>query len=75
MVPNLHVEIEHLLVVGEYATIRYRFKGNFTGKMGDLQGSGQNIDFPAVDIYEIHDGKITKNWHLEDYNTFFNQTK
>ncbi|CAK2549701.1 hypothetical protein VCRA2113O415_70155 [Vibrio crassostreae] len=43
--------------------------------MGDLQGSGQNIDFPAVDIYEIHDGKITKNWHLEDYNTFFNQTK
>ncbi|CAK2103849.1 ester cyclase [Vibrio crassostreae] len=75
IVPNLHVEIEHLLVVGEYATIRYRFKGNFTGKMGDLQGSGQNIDFPAVDIYEIHDGKITKNWHLEDYNTFFNQTK
>ncbi|MFA0521001.1 ester cyclase, partial [Vibrio sp. 10N.222.55.E8] len=38
-------------------------------------GQGQVVDFPAVDIYEVHDGKITKNWHLEDYNTFFSQVK
>lgn len=72
-VPNLHVEVEHLLVSDNYATIRYRFKGNFTGKMGEKQGAGQVVDFPAVDIYEVHQGKITKNWHLEDYYTFFSQ--
>lgn len=75
VVPNLHVEVEHLLISGDYATIRYRFKGNFNGKMGDTQGEGQLIDFPAVDIYEVHNGKIVKNWHLEDYNTFFSQVK
>lgn len=75
IVPNLHVEVEHLLITGDFATIRYRFKGNFNGKMGDVKGQGQVVDFPAVDIYEIHNGKITKNWHLEDYNTFFSQVK
>ncbi|AQS37773.1 SnoaL-like polyketide cyclase [Shewanella psychrophila] len=75
VIPNLHVEVEHLLITGDYATVRYRFKGNFNGKMGDIQGKGQIIDFPAADIYEIHDGKIMKNWHLEDYNTFFSQVK
>lgn len=75
VVPNLHVEVEHLLITGDFATIRYRFKGNFNGQMGDVKGQGQVIDFPAVDIYEIHDGKIMKNWHLEDYNTFFSQVK
>ncbi|MDN3702375.1 ester cyclase [Vibrio artabrorum] len=75
VVPNLHVEVEHLLITGDFATIRYRFKGNFNGKMGDTVGQGQVVDFPAVDIYEVHDGKITKNWHLEDYNTFFSQVK
>ncbi|MGR5232575.1 ester cyclase [Vibrio rotiferianus] len=75
IVPNLHVEVEHLLISGDFATIRYRFKGNFSGKMGDIAGQGQVVDFPAVDIYEIHKGKITKNWHLEDYNTFFSQVE
>ncbi|ELR64432.1 lipoprotein, putative [Photobacterium marinum] len=74
-VPNLHVEVEHLLITGDFATIRYRFKGNFNGRMGDIIGQGQVVDFPAVDIYEVHDGKIIKNWHLEDYNTFFSQVK
>ncbi|PSU86458.1 ester cyclase [Photobacterium kishitanii] len=75
VIPNLHVEVEHLLISGDFATIRYRFKGNFNGKMGDVIGQGQVVDFPAVDIYEVHNGKIIRNWHLEDYNTFFSQVK
>ncbi|KUE80955.1 ester cyclase [Aeromonas schubertii] len=72
-VPNLHVRVEHILVTGEYATIRYRFMGHFTGRMGELQGEGQTIDFQAVDVYRVKDKQIVDNWHLEDYNTLFEQ--
>ncbi|WP_438468909.1 ester cyclase [Vibrio vulnificus] len=72
-VPDLHVTVEHLLITGEFATIRYRFKGHFSGAMGELKGANQNIDFPAVDIYQIQQGKIINNWHMEDYATFFAQ--
>ncbi|MGL4751052.1 ester cyclase [Aeromonas veronii] len=72
-VPDLHVTVEHLLITGEFATIRYRFKGHFSGAMGDQKGENQTIDFPAVDIYQVQEGKIVNNWHMEDYNTFFTQ--
>ncbi|HAS6197051.1 TPA: ester cyclase [Vibrio vulnificus] len=72
-VPDLHVTVEHLLITGEFATIRYRFKGHFSGVMGEVKGANQTIDFPAVDIYQIQQGKIINNWHMEDYATFFAQ--
>ncbi|MBR9726881.1 ester cyclase [Shewanella intestini] len=74
-VPDLHVSVEHLLITGKYATVRYRFKGHFSGTLGEQQGHNQVIDFPAVDIYQVENGKIIANWHLEDYQTFFSQVK
>ncbi|CED60049.1 Putative uncharacterized protein [Moritella viscosa] len=75
VVPNLSVDVEHLLVTGDYVTVRYRFKGNFTGTMGNIKGSGQQINFNAVDVYQIKNGQIYKNWHLEDYATFNQQVE
>ncbi|EHV9586657.1 ester cyclase [Vibrio vulnificus] len=40
-VPDLHVTVEHLLITGEFATIRYRFKGHFSGVMGEVKGANQ----------------------------------
>lgn len=81
VVPNLHIEVEHLLITGNYATVRYRFKGNLTGAMidnkdnKDNKDKGQSIDFPVVDIYYVVNGKIHKTWHHLKYNTFFKQVK
>jgi predicted ester cyclase len=35
-----------------------------------VQGKGQKVDFQAMDLYRVADGKITDNWHLEDINMF-----
>jgi predicted ester cyclase len=45
----------------------------FTGTFGKLKGKGQKIDFIATDIYEISDGKIVANWHIEDNLTLMKQ--
>nr|WP_044735984.1 ester cyclase [Shewanella algae] len=72
-VPDLSAEIEHLLVADDYVTVRLRFRGHFSGQFGEQQGQGQAINFQAVDLYQVKQGRITDNWHLEDYQSLFSQ--
>ena len=76
-VPDLHVEVEEMLIVGDRVIGRLRFTGHFTGTFGNgaaaRQGDGRAIDFIATDIYRIADGRIAENWHLEDNLTLLQQ--
>ena len=76
-VPDLHVEIEEMLIVSDRVIGRLRFTGHFTGTFGQgaaaRQGDGRAIDFTAIDIYRIANGRIAENWHLEDNLTLLQQ--
>lgn len=69
-VPDLQLEVEEMLIVGDRVIGRLRFKGHFTGTFGSgvdaRRGDGRAIDFIATDIYRIANGRIAENWHLED---------
>jgi predicted ester cyclase len=41
--------------------LHLHFKGHFTGKLKDIHGSGQPIDFQAFDLYRVKDGQIVEN--------------
>jgi predicted ester cyclase len=76
-VPDLHVEIEEMLIVSDRVIGRLRFTGHFTGTFGQgaaaRQGDGRAIEFIATDIYRIANGRIAENWHLEDNLTLLQQ--
>src|SRR5260370_31180683 len=72
-IPDLRAEIEELLVVNDRAVVRYTFTGHFTGSFKDLKGDGRAINFRAVDIYHVQNGKLSDNWHLEDNLSFMQQ--
>ena len=76
-VPDLHVEVEEMLMVGDRVIGRLRFTGHFTGTFGNgaaaRQGDGRAIEFIATDIYRIANGRIVENWHLEDNLTLLQQ--
>jgi predicted ester cyclase len=76
-VPDLHVQVEEMLIVGDRVIGRLRFTGHFTRTFGDgaaaRQGDGRAIDFIATDIYRIANGRIVENWHLEDNLTLLQQ--
>jgi predicted ester cyclase len=76
-VPDLHVEVEEMFMVGDRVIGRLRFTGHFTGIFGNgaaaRQGDGRAIDFIATDIYRIANGRIAENWHLEDNLTLLQQ--
>ncbi|MDR2994558.1 ester cyclase [Bacillus cereus] len=64
VIPNIHCEIEDLLVAGDKVTARLSFTGTHNGK---------EIRFFAIDILHVKDGKITEDWHLEDNLTLQQQ--
>ncbi|MDB5986044.1 MAG: polyketide cyclase [Nevskia sp.] len=72
-IPDIHCDVEQMLVVGDRVVAHLHFTGHFTGQFKDVQGQGQAIDFIATDIYRIVDGRIAENWHLEDNLTFLQQ--
>lgn len=73
VVPDLSASIEQMIVTKNKVILQLQFKGHFTGKFHNTIGKGQKIDFSAVDIYTIQNGKIKSNWHLEDNQTLMQQ--
>ncbi|CAH3700928.1 ester cyclase [Enterobacter asburiae] len=72
-VPDLRCDVEQMIISGDRVVSHLHFHGTFTGTFGKLKGKGQKIDFIATDIYEIGDGKIVANWHIEDNLTLMKQ--
>ena len=72
-VPDLRCDVEQMIISGDRVVSHLHFHGTFTGTFGKLKGQGQKIDFIATDIYEVVDGKIAANWHIEDNLTLMKQ--
>jgi predicted ester cyclase len=72
-VPDVHCDVEQMIVAGDRVIAHLRFTGHFTGTFNGVQGAGQAIDFIATDIYRVSDGKIADNWHIEDNLTLLKQ--
>ncbi|SFV68461.1 hypothetical protein MNB_SUP05-5-1021 [hydrothermal vent metagenome] len=73
VVPNLSAKIKEMIVAKNQVVSHLEFTGNFTGKFHNTIGKGQKINFSAVDIYTIQNGKIQTNWHLEDNKSLIDQ--
>jgi predicted ester cyclase len=72
-VPDLKVEVEKVIVAGDYVTVHMKFTGHFTGRFGQTQGKGQPIAFIATDLVKVENGRITDNWHIEDNLTLLQE--
>ncbi|HET9958873.1 MAG TPA: ester cyclase [Polyangiaceae bacterium] len=76
-VPDLRLEVEEMLVIGDRVVGRLHFRGHFTGAFGTgekaRRGDGRSVDFVAIDVYRIRGDRIAENWHLEDNLTLLHQ--
>ncbi|NWA00147.1 ester cyclase [Pseudomonas gingeri] len=72
-VPDLTCEVVQMIVAGDRVSAQLHFRGHFTGTFGERKGSGQVVDFIAFDIYQIENGRIAADWHLEDNLTLMKQ--
>jgi predicted ester cyclase len=64
-IPDLRCAVEDLIVAGDEVTVRQRYTGTAV--------NGKHVDFVAIDILRMRNGKVAEDWHLEDYTTLNRQ--
>ncbi|WP_207798923.1 ester cyclase [Taibaiella soli] len=72
-VPDLHCSMEDLIITGDKIVCRQIYTGHNTGPTAGHPASGNTIEFFAIDILHVRNGKVYEDWHLEDNLTFLQE--
>ena len=57
-IPDIHIEIEDVLAVGDKAVVRWRASGTHTGDGFGVPGTGKPVDLPGITWFRCRDGKV-----------------
>jgi steroid delta-isomerase-like uncharacterized protein len=77
-VPDLHMEVDDVVVAGEpgreRVTVRWHITGTFSGApyLG-IEPTGRRIDIRGMDLVDIQDGRVAGNHIYYDQLTFARQ--
>lgn len=64
--PDLHVEVEILLEQGDTVAWRRSHKGTFKADFRGMKATGKPVEWSAVAISRVKDGRIVEEWGLGD---------
>jgi predicted ester cyclase len=62
---DLQITNELVLVSGDHVTVISTAKGTNDGKMMDMPATNKPVDFHAIDVWLVRDGKLAEVWHVE----------
>jgi predicted ester cyclase len=64
--PDLHHDIQEVLVDGDVEMARVVVTGTMTGGFGGVEGTGQTFRMDQAVITHLRDGKIAEAWEIAD---------
>jgi len=67
VVPGRQWEQKALFVSGNHITVRGEDQGTPVAPFFGVQPSGNSFRIMTLDIHEVHDGKIVRTFHTEDW--------
>jgi len=53
--------------------VRAEMRGTHTGALFGIAATGRAASIPIHEFHDVHDGRLARTWHLEDWYNFFNQ--
>ena len=56
-----------VLGTGDKVAMRSTIRAAHDGEVFGIPGTGQPIQFMAIDTHHLQDGEIVKTWHIEDF--------
>jgi len=71
--PDMHVAIEGVIAEGEKVCIRLKETGTHTGKFRGLVPTGKKINYTAITIWRIVNGKVVEGWGVYDMLDYYKQ--
>ena len=63
---DIQIEVEQILVSGDYVTVRQVARGTHDGDFLGIPATGQPIEIRSHDIYRVEDGMVAEVWHVEE---------
>jgi predicted ester cyclase len=72
-IPDLKWEIKEILVAGDRAIVRGEATGTPAGDLMGAKTNGKSFKLMSLDVHTIEGGKITRTYHVEDWQGAFRQ--
>ena len=64
--PDLRVTVEDIVAEGDRVAARAQFTGTHQGEFMGVPPSGNRVEYEAIDIVRVVDGKAAEHWGVTD---------
>jgi steroid delta-isomerase-like uncharacterized protein len=64
--PDLHAAVQDIFGHGDEVVVRLVVTGTQEGPLLGIPASGRHVQWDAIDLYRLQDGKISQEWASED---------
>jgi steroid delta-isomerase-like uncharacterized protein len=71
--PDLHLEIDDLLIAGDKAAMSFALTGTHEGDLMGIAATGKQVKVNGMTLSRFEDGKIAEEWEILDQLTLFQQ--
>ncbi len=71
--PRYEIIVEDMIAEGDMVVIRALGRGTHQGEFAGIAPTGKQVEFPAIIIYRIEDGKIAEFWMQADVMSLMQQ--
>jgi predicted ester cyclase len=65
--PDIHYEVEHMILEGEMLALNWTISGTNTGSLRGQPPTGKRVSFTGMNIERMQDGKIVEHWSNPDF--------
>ena len=65
-IPDIKLDLDLVLPKGDYVTVVSTSRGTHTGDFFGVPASGKPVEFHAIDVWLVRNGKLAEAWHIED---------
>jgi predicted SnoaL-like aldol condensation-catalyzing enzyme len=71
-IPDLKAEVKDIFGQGDEVVVRVVVSGTLQAALLGVAGTGQKVQWDAIDLYHLANGKIVEEWASEDFTSFLN---
>jgi steroid delta-isomerase-like uncharacterized protein len=71
--PDMVFGREDIIAKGDKVIVRYTSRGTNTGDTEDFPATGKKVEFEAIEILRVENGKIVECWDVSDDLSFYQQ--
>ena len=71
--PDFHMSIDALIAEGDRVAVQGTVSGTHQGEFMGMAPTGNSFSVANIEVFEIHDGKITARWGIADSASLMEQ--